>query len=98
MAKKEKEYQFKLDYQKKARDDDMINIIENSSTSVNKSAIVSQALTKLKDEFKNQVLKNNKDINLIKSDLEEHQTSKIKEIESHFLKNFNQKFEEYRRD
>lgn len=65
LAKKEKEYQVNLNLQKKVRDDDMINIIENSSTSVNKSAIVSQALTALKDEFKKQVLDNNKDVNLI---------------------------------
>lgn len=65
LAKKEKEYQVNLNLQKKVRDEDMINIIDNSSTSVNKSAIVSQALTALKDEFKKQVLDNNKDIDLI---------------------------------
>lgn len=64
----------------------MINIIENSSTSVNKSAIVSQALNNLKEEFKIQVLKNNKDINMIKNDLESHQIDKLKEIEYNFQK------------
>lgn len=91
LVTKEKEYKFNLNQMKKARDDDMINIIENSSTSVNKSAIVSQALTTLKNEFKNQVLKDNKDLNLIKNDLEEHWSGKIKEIEARLINDCNQR-------
>jgi len=64
IGKKERQYELNLISQKKSRDEDLLNIIENSATSINKSAIVSLALTKLKDQIKNHVDKDFKDLNI----------------------------------
>ena len=72
-----------------------MNKIENSSTSVNKSAIVSLALTKVKDRFKNEVETEYKDIKLMKVDAETEYRGKLINIESKYLSACNTKCEDY---
>lgn len=98
IEKNENKFKLDISYQKKVRDDDILNIIENSSSSVNKSAIVSLALTKVKDKFKNEVETEYKDIKLMKGDAETEYRGKLINIESKYISACNTKCEDYRID